>query len=385
MHSGPPTRTFVGLSGIAAAATVALLTLGELFPTSLLGRYEGTDLAVYRLGGRVWLEGQDLYGRLPELAGGVPLEFTYPPMAAILFSPLAMVPLHVASIAALVVSTVLLAIIVWTFLGGVRGMTAALGIAILAIVLEPVRTGLGYGQINAVLVVVIAADCLLAPNRKWRGLAVGLVAAIKLTPLVFLLFFLARRDIRGMINVVAGFVGATLLAAALAWTDTIEYWTKALFDTTRVGPTSYGRNQSLHGEMARVFGDHSRLAAVTWIVLSLAVIAAAYVIAWRADPRHGLLAVAMCGLLISPISWTHHWIWIVPLLVVLVMDKRWVLAGSGILVFGVGMPILLPDSRDDWPSWGHLVNSLYVLWALGYLVSEVVWTRKWARPKGLAH
>ena len=137
--------------------------------------------------------------------------------------------------------------------------------------------------------------------------------------------------------------------------------------------------------MARAFGDHSRLSSVTWIVLSLAVIAAAYVVALRADARHGLLAVAMCGLLISPISWTHHWIWIVPMLVVLVIDKRWVLVVSGILVFGAGMPILLPDNRDDWPSWGHLVNSLYVLWALGYLANEVAWTRKWTRPHGLAH
>jgi alpha-1,2-mannosyltransferase len=115
------------------------------------------------------------------------------------------------------------------------------------------------------------------------------------------------------------------------------------------------------------------------------VIAAAYWIARRADPRHGLLAVAMCGLLISPISWTHHWIWIVPLLVVLVLDKRWILVGTGVLVFGVGMPILLPDNRDEWPAWGHLANSWYVVWALAYLASELLWTRKWARPEGLAH
>ncbi|MCE5287753.1 MAG: glycosyltransferase 87 family protein [Nocardiaceae bacterium] len=357
-------------------ATVVLLALGELFPKSLVGRYIGTDLAVYRMGGRVWLDGQDLYGHLPELAGGVPLEFTYPPIAAILFSPLAMVPLHAASVAALAVSTVLLAVIVWTFLGGVRGMTAALGIALLAIVLEPVRTGLGYGQINAVLVAVIAADCLLAPNRKWRGMAVGLVAAIKLTPLVFLLFFLARRDVRGMVNVVAGFVGASILAAVLAWNDTIEYWTRALFDTTRIGPTSYGRNQSLHGEVARLFGDHSRVSSVAWIASSLAVIAAAYVIARKADPQHGLLAVAMCGVLISPISWTHHWIWIVPLLVMLVIDKRWLLVVSGVLIFGVGIPILLSDNRDDWPSWGHLTNSLYVLWTLTYFAGEILHTRQ---------
>jgi alpha-1,2-mannosyltransferase len=134
-----------------------------------------------------------------------------------------------------------------------------------------------------------------------------------------------------------------------------------------------------------LFGDDSQLASVAWVGLSVAVVAAASLIARKADPRHGLLVVAMCGLLISPISWTHHWIWIVPLLVVLVIDKRWLLVTSGVVVFGVGIPILLPDNRDDWPAWGDLVNSLYVVWALAYLASELVWTRKWARPEGLAH
>ena len=252
------------------------------------------------------------------------------------------------------------AFIVSTFLGWERGIGVALAIAVAATVLEPVRTGLGYGQINTILVAVIAADCLLAPERKWRGIAVGIVAAIKLTPLVFLLYFLMRRDVRAMVNVGIGFVGATLFAAVLAWKDSVEYWTSALFDTTRIGPTSYGRNQSLHGEVARWFGDNNRVTSMLWIGGSLAIVGAVYLAGRHASSRHALLLVAMCGLLISPISWTHHWVWIVPLLVVLVADQRWILAGSGVLIFGVGLPILMSDGQSSWPLWAQVLNSLYV-------------------------
>ena len=72
---------------------------------------------------------------------------------------------------------------------------------------------------------LVIADCV--PRRTpWpRGLLLGLGIALKLTPAVFLLYFLLRRDNRAALTALASFAGATLVGFALAWSDSWEYWT----------------------------------------------------------------------------------------------------------------------------------------------------------------
>ncbi len=149
------------------------------------------DFDVYRMGGRVFLDGGDLYGTLPTLGGGSYLPFTYPPLAAALFSVFTVVPLG--------------------GLGGQGGLFTAVSIACLLMVcrivvahltdrpstdlwwlataattvglwLEPVRDTLNFGQINIVLMALVVVDALLGRGRWWRGLLVGLAISIKLTP-----------------------------------------------------------------------------------------------------------------------------------------------------------------------------------------------------------
>ena len=153
------------------------------------------DLDVYRIGGRVWLSGGNLYGRLPPTRAGVRLPFTYPPAAAVLLSPFSLVPMTVAVTVLTLVTIALLAVVlavVLRHLGGPRGgpLWALAWLLPPALFLEPVRDTLAFGQVNVALMALVTLDCLTDIPRWPRGALVGLAAAVKLTPLAFVLFFL---------------------------------------------------------------------------------------------------------------------------------------------------------------------------------------------------
>ena len=143
---------------------------------------------------------------------GLDLPFTYPPLAAVVFAPFAWLSLPVAS-AAITLTTLVLLIVVdgdradrpgrlahttvtaepaWLR----RCWLAAAIVAPAVICLEPIRSNFDFGQINVVLMTLVIADCV--PRRTpWpRGLLLGVAIALKLTPAVFLLYFLLRRDAR---------------------------------------------------------------------------------------------------------------------------------------------------------------------------------------------
>src|SRR6516164_8576039 len=148
------------------------------------------DLDVYRIGGRVWLGHGDLYGALPATSSGVRLPFSYPPVAAVLLSPLVLAPLALDEILLTLLTIAVTALVLRVFLRSVAGPRAGswwtLGWLLpVALFLEPVRSTLGYGQINVALIALVSLDCLPASVRWPRGMLVGLAAAVKLTPAVF--------------------------------------------------------------------------------------------------------------------------------------------------------------------------------------------------------
>ncbi len=335
------------------------------------------DLRVYRVGGRAWLEGVRLYAEgFPKPLEGPALPFTYPPVAAFLFSALAVVPWTAA-------------VLVWTGLGlalltavclatarevhgaGQRAVLVGLGAAAASLLLEPVRETLDFGQINLVLMGLVALDCLL-PRTRWpRGLLIGFAAAVKLTPAIFVLFFLARRQVGPVVTAIASFTGFGLVGLAVAPTDTRQYWLEALLDPARVGGLAYAGNQSLRGVVHRL-GLTGFAETAVWGLLSLGVV----VLVWLAVARAGddrvaaLLAVAVGGLLVSPVSWSHHWVWVVPGLVYLAhRAKPW--AGLLALLFLLGPMWWFPREKDlelGWSWWQQVVGNAYVWAGLAALV-----------------
>lgn len=298
------------------------------------------DIDVYRMGGRAWLDNQPLYadGAIFHTQGGLDLPFTYPPLAAIMFAPFAWLSLPAASVA-ITATTLLLLIVsmvivltrlnVWPDTAITsepawlrRCWLAAALVAPAVIWLEPIRSNFEFGQINVVLMTLVVADCV--PRRTpWpRGVLLGLAIALKLTPAVFLLYFLLRRDIHTLLRTAAATVVATLAGFVLAWTDSIEYWTETVRNTDRIGTATLNTNQNIAGTLARLgLSEGPRFAL--WVVASFAVLALTVWAAQRAlragsdeSPVVALICVAMFGLVVSPVSWSHHWVWSLPTLVV---------------------------------------------------------------------
>ncbi|GAA3869670.1 glycosyltransferase 87 family protein [Saccharothrix violaceirubra] len=338
------------------------------------------DLRVYRVGGRAWLEGVRLYAEgFPKPLDGPALPFTYPPIAAALFSLLALAAWPVAVFLWTALGLALLTAVSLATARHLYGRTARavfVGLAVTAgsLVLEPVRQTLDFGQINLLLLGLVALDCLL-PTTKWpRGLLIGVAAAIKLTPAVFVLFFLARKQVKPAVTAVVTFVACGLLGYAVAPTDTRDYWFDALLDPGRVGGLAYAGNQSLRGFVHRL-GLTGFAETATWGVLCLAVLALVVLAVRRSgdDRVAGLLAVAIGGLLVSPVSWSHHWVWVVPALVYLV-HRSWKWAVAVAVLFLLGPHWFLPREGDvelHWSWWQHVVGNAYVLAGVVALVPLV--------------
>lgn len=263
------------------------------------------DLDVYRIGVQTWLNGGDLYGKLPDTVAGLNLPFVYPPIAAALMMPLALVPFNAASITLTVLTIALLAVtltIVLDALGLSRRWLVLVFPAALA--MEPVWATLGFGQVNMILMALVAADCLTGKTRWPRGILVGLAAAIKLTPAAFLLFFLLRRDYRAALTATLAFLAATALGFVVSWQESLAFWTHEVFHTAdKVGVEYIGKvSQSVFGVLTRMdAAEFGPMLAVGVICLAIAGMR-------RAEPALALAVNSMAMLLLSPISWSHHWV-----------------------------------------------------------------------------
>jgi alpha-1,2-mannosyltransferase len=246
-------------------------------------------------------------------------------------------------------------------------------VAVFAAVFEPLRETVTFGQVNMLLVFLVVADLIVlvygrspaSPSsaaRGWGGVGIGLATAIKLTPGVFILYLLLARKFRAAAVSIATAGGATIAAALVAPHASRIFWTDAVFDTDRVGSLSYISNQSLEGFTARLNPAHPN--TVVWGVLVLAALAAW---AWQlrralrlGDDLAGLALTGVLGCLISPVTWVHHLVWLLPAL--LAAGRRRI----RLLIFTLALYVLL-SSKLVWPydnhftGWGMLFSNAYVL------------------------
>jgi len=183
------------------------------------------------------------------------------------------------------------------------------------------------------------------------------------------------------------FVFLGLLGFLIAPGDASQYWFKALLDPSRVGRLTYTANQSLRGLFARIVpGDKAQV--IAWVVLSLLVVVVTFLVAaWArraGDDLVAFLAVATGGLLISPVSWGHHWVWIAPALVLLARPelRRGKAFWAGFLpltlVFALGPHWWFPNDNDverNWAWWQQVIGNAYVWAGLGVLVTLALLAR----------
>jgi alpha-1,2-mannosyltransferase len=372
------------------------------------------DLDVYRIGSQVWLHGGNLYGAIPATLGGAHLPFTYPPIAAVVLSPLALIPMRAAATMFTLATIALTALVVGVFVlsasrerpARVRAdatapswATGARAVAWLlpaALLLEPVRNTLLYGQVNVALMALVSTDCLARSPRWPRGALTGIAAAVKLTPAAFVLFFVLRRDWRAASTTALSFLACTGAGFLLAWHDSVEYWTSVIFKLGRPGPPAYAANQSITGVIARTgLNPCSPVGIALWAGLSAVVVAIACLGMWRAlAASQQALAVslnAFAGLLISPISWSHQWVWGEMAVLTLAigcwrgrLDKTTrvhsrlglALAAAGALMFALSPQWWFPNGGNrelHWAAWEQAVGSSYVIYAVVVLLAAWKW------------
>lgn len=372
---------------LLAASVAARLAWTYLVPNGA----NFVDLHVY-LGGAAALDHPGtLYSYVyADQTPDFPLPFTYPPFAALVFYPLTRLPFG------LVAFCWELGIIAALY-GVVRLSQRLLGVPAgeqhrqamawtsLAIWTEPLRSTFDYGQVNVILVLAVLAA--VYSSRWWiSGLLVGLAAGVKLTPAVSGLYFLGMRRWRTAAFSAVVFSGTVAVSIAVIGQQARYYFTDLLGDAGRVGPIGTSFNQSWRGGISRLLGYDAGYGPL--VLAGIAVTAVLAVLAWRglAGERLGsLLVVQLFGLLLSPISWTHHWVWLVPLAIWLLSGPWSQRRGARALGLGwlalaiVGVPWLLSFAQ---PTIWQIGRPWYLAWAgLVYIVA-VLATLAWIAATG---
>jgi alpha-1,2-mannosyltransferase len=325
------------VAGALFACSVAAFLAGPL-----AWGWSFIDLEVYRGGGRALLDGAPLY----DLRFHGFLHFTYPPLAALTFTPLGLVPLAVLKPIVTAVNIALVPVIlrfalrlapICEWYSGELATRLALVAAAGAIWLEPIWSTLGYGQINLLIAALVLGDLARPDSSRVKGLGIGLAAGLKLTPGIFGVYLLLTRRPRAAAVSLASFAATVLVGYAAAPHAAARFWGGAFLDPSRVGRVENAANQTLRGAYARML--HSLDVEAWWLPTALAVGALGLLLAARAgrrgDDACGFSICALTGLLVSPISWSHHWVLAVPVLLLFVVRahrRRWPvgLAGAGV-------------------------------------------------------
>lgn len=382
------------------AATTAVLA--SYFLVRLLGIHSDDlgleDLLVYRAAGRAMLADRSLYAHDFAAVNHSPygLAFIYPPFSALLFIPMAVVPAGFAKVLMVLINaaacTTFFAVIVfaalddWGRLRSWRSLTSPISVrtatvifaAVVVFVLSvPVDDTFEFGQVNLILAAAVALD-ILVPRAPWpRGLLVGLAVAIKLTPAVFIGYFLITRQWRALTVSLATAASAMALSWLVCPSDTTRYLTSMLADPQKFGRLTFASNQSLRGVIARIPVLDSVQGVIWWVAtaLILAVATVAIRVNWRSgNTVAAMLSAAFTGLLCSPVSWGHHWVWLSATVVYFLV--RWTAVGGVrnlVAGFALASVVLvapwdfLPNDQDRerlWNPFEHLLGDAYTLAAI---------------------
>uniref|UniRef100_A0A5Q5BEI6 Mannosyltransferase n=3 Tax=unclassified Mycobacterium TaxID=2642494 RepID=A0A5Q5BEI6_MYCSS len=376
-ESGVPAgrrRLLAPLLLVTSAAALLAVTMAN--PPDLV------DFHVYMLGGVALDRPDTLYSfAYSDQSPDQPLPFVYPPFAAILFRPLTALPFVVAGVLwqlGILAAVYGIVRISQRLLGGGSHRTAMLWTAGL-IWLEPVRVALDLGQVGIFLTLaVLYAVC----SRRWwlSGLLVGLAAGVKLTPAITGLYFLGVRRWTAAAFSAVVFVATIGLSYLVVGDQVRNYFTRVMGDTS-INPIGIALNQSWRGAISRFLGHDAGGSAL--VIAAIAGTAVLALFAWAAlgagsrprDRLGSVLVVQLFGLLMSPISWVHHWAWVVPLVLWLLSGPWRNEPGARVLGWGwlaltfVGVPSQLSLLE---PSLWEISRPWYLAWAgLAYVVAAV--------------
>jgi alpha-1,2-mannosyltransferase len=369
---------------LLAGLGVYLISIAVLL-TSHLGHGWGfVDLRVYERSGQAVRDGLPLYAlRFPGA-----LAFTYPPFAALTMA-IATLPANAVlepllTAASLVLLPLLLALALRLELPAAPRLRAlarqdrlalALAASAAAVWLEPVWTTLRYGQIDVAIATLVVWDLARPDAARTKGFGVGLATALKLTPAIFVVYLLLSGRVRAAGMALATFAASVALGFALIPGDSREFWGGAFAEPDRVGRIENAANQSLRGALARVL--HTPNVEALWLALAALIAVLGLTLAVRAarrgDQALGFSLCALCGLLVSPVSWSHHWVLAVPALLLALLEayRRRSRAGllAGALIALVAFAHMIWWVPIDHPPHSELhLGALQLVYADAYVL-----------------
>ena len=331
------------------------------------------------------------------------LRFTYPSFSALLFAPFGLLSSTTVQVVWALGNVMALLGLLFSAIRALRPDLARSTVLQRSLVsmapalwLQPVRLTFNFGQINVFLVLFILVDLTcdlrIGHRRLSRGVLIGIASAVKLTPLVFIPFLLLTKRVRAGWTALGAFVGCNLIAAAVAPRATWQYWTKYGTELGRIGNADFISNQNLKAFLMRA--HHGAVPGGVLMTLSVVVLIggiALAVVAYRVSSAFlAMLVCAVTGLLVSPVTWSHHLVWVVPVI-------AWLLLGSDRPRLGWGWAILTAILFWAAPIWrvpyGHNVElsesplqlvygNSYFFVMMGFLIGIAVLLTARARPGG---
>ncbi len=382
----PGSLAFRRLSVVSMLAAVGFAILESLFGGQV-------DIKVYLMGG-AHVASPNLYSLQ---LGSTGLLFTYPPFSALLFVPLAHLPSYLARSVWAAVSVSALFWLLRSSIEAVRpdiSKEAASAYAALlmtpAILLDPLLVTFDFGQVNVVIVAFVMADLGLSHERIPKGILTGLAAAIKLTPLIFVPYLLLTRQVRTAVWVISTFAVCGGVGFLVSPHSSFVFWTKDVFQTSRVGGLLSISDQNLKSAAMRF--AHGPVPGAILIPLTVVILIGGLVLAlWAYRSTSAVLGLTVCattGLIISPVTWAHHLVWVVPILIWLAIAPErpvhgWAWALGTAVVFWARPIWLVPraDRGLHERPWELFVGDAYLWVMLAFLVG-VTWLLVTRRQRG---
>nr|WP_246300786.1 glycosyltransferase family 87 protein [Actinopolyspora biskrensis] len=345
------------------------------------------DHEVYRRAVHTWLSGGNILSSHSPVSNDGPLPWVYPPFALLPLTPLAVLPLkldiallYLVNVAALVGTLYLVLRRVVPRAGARTALATAVVATQASLLIDPVANSFWQGQINIVLMGLVAFDCLVSAPRWPRGMLIGTAAAVKLVPAAFVLLFLLRRDFRAVFSVVATFVAATLVGFLVDFGASVEYWFGRGPAAAAFGSPLRG-NQSVLAVLSRTdLAPTARF--VGWIALCLLLAAVTAYCAHRGSAPLAVTTIGVFSLLVSPTAWSNHWVWIAPAILLMILHGvlnrgfPWLFAAAAAIVVTRAAPYTdLPAGRSSMVELGPLAQlsaASYVLLGVGLVLALLV-------------
>ena len=366
----PPRRTSVDWP-LAQTISAMILCVAIAYRWSTLKSTDfWVDIDVYLRGANAVIHGEDLYS--VAVHG---LKFTYSPFAAVVFTPFTVLPASVHRVLFTALSLAAYVFVIWAVARRLSLRPATvLVIGLGGLATEPFLRTIQLGQINLILIAMVVLDVLLLRSTR-RGYLVGIAAGIKIVPGIFILYFALKRDWRSMRHSAVGFVASVAVGGMVAPGETRQYWSGGFLTMDKFGETAVAGvdNQSLSAALMRGLHLSPLPTALTVLSCVVGVALGVAVASWqlrRGDDAAAATALAIGGLLGSPVSWSHHWVWVIVILLLLAHRRAWLSVWLLGALFWVGPFWTLRNAKI--PELGlsvgqQVIGGCYVLAGLGLL------------------